>query len=205
MIPKTFMIPNVDNPFLIFRDWYEEAKKQLDYEHAVSSALATATKDGVPDVRMVLIKQWDENGFIFYTNFSSKKGQQLDDNPKAALCFYWYKINKQVRIRGNIQKVEDLIADQYFGTRDRISQIGAWASKQSQVLNSRFELEKNVVYYLTKFGVSKVPRPPFWGGYRLIPNEIEFWLKKPYRLHERVLFERDINNKTLWNKKFLYP
>ncbi len=199
------MIPVEDNPFKIFEKWYEEAKQKLDSEYAVSASLATSTPDGNPDVRMVLVKQWDENGFIFYTNYTSKKSQQIQTNPKAGLCFYWYELGKQIRIRGNVEKVEDEISDQYFKSRDRLSQIGAWASKQSQILPSRWELEKRVAKYLAQFGLSAVPRPSFWGGYRIIPLEMEFWLKKPYRLHERVLYRRDSPDSTQWEYFYLYP
>lgn len=199
------MIPVEDNPFKIFSQWYKEAKQKLDTEYAVSAGLATSTPNGIPDIRMVLVKQWDENGFIFYTNYTSKKGQQIQQNPKAGLCFYWYELGKQVRIRGNVEKVDDTTSNHYFHSRDRLSQIGAWASKQSQILSNKYELEKRVAKYLTHFGLSKVERPPFWGGYRIIPLEIEFWLKKPYRLHERVLYYRENIISTNWNRVFLYP
>ncbi len=194
-----------NNPFVIFKDWYEEAKQKLEYESAVSAALATADSNSSPDVRMVLVKQWDENGFIFYTNYSSKKSQQIQANPRAGLCFYWHELNKQIRIRGEVEKVEEIISDKYSETRDRLSQIGAWSSKQSETLNSRIELEKRVAYYLSKFGLSKVPRPSFWGGYRLIPLEIEFWTKRPYRLHERTLFKRKDIGTFNWEKDLLFP
>ncbi|MGC8739144.1 MAG: pyridoxamine 5'-phosphate oxidase [Candidatus Hydrogenedens sp.] len=199
------MIPAEDNPFKVFEQWYEEAKQKLDIEYAVSAGLATSTPDGNPDIRIVLVKQWDNDGFIFYTNYTSKKSLQIQTNPRAGLCFYWHELGKQIRIRGNVEKVEEEKSDQYFNSRDRLSQIGAWASKQSQILSNRYELKKRVAKYLTQFGISKVHRPPFWGGYRLIPLEIEFWQKKPYRLHERVLYFRndiDFNN---WERVNLYP
>lgn len=199
------MMPNENNPFPIFKSWYDEAKAKLDYEYAVSAALATATKEGLPDVRMVLVKQWDESGFYFYTNYKSPKSQQIAENPHGALCFYWYELGRQVRIRGPIQKAEEKVSDEYFSTRDRLSQIGAWASKQSQILSNRLELEKRVAYYISKFGLGKVPRPEFWGGYKLIPLEIEFWIKKPYRLHERVFFKRKTRDSLNWEKYLLFP
>jgi len=194
-----------NNPFVIFKNWYEEAIQKLDYEYAVSAALATVDSDGSPDVRMVLVKQWDEKGFTFYTNYSSKKSRQIQTNSRAGLCFYWHEIHKQIRIRGKVEKVEEIVSDQYFEARDRLSQIGAWASKQSEILFSKLELEKKVAYYLTQFGLSKIPRPPFWGGYKLVPSEIEFWIKKPYRLHERTLFSRKDMETHNWEKFLLFP
>jgi len=199
------MVPIEDNPFKIFEQWYEEAKQKFDIEYAVSAGLATSTPCGIPDIRMVLVKQWDNHGFIFYTNYTSKKSQQIQSNPKAALCFYWHELGKQIRIRGNVEKVEEEKSDRYFESRDRISQIGAWASKQSQTLPNRYELEKRVIKYFTQFGFSKVSRPPFWGGYRIIPLEIEFWIKKPYRLHERVLYFRNNIDLNDWERVNLYP
>ncbi len=199
------MLPEENNPFKIFKLWYDEAKTKLDPEYAVSASLATAYKDGTPDVRMILVKQWDESGFYFYTNYKSPKSQQIEENPKGALCFYWYELGKQIRIRGLIQKVDDKTSDEYFKTRERLSQIGAWASKQSQVLPNRLELEKRVVYYISKFSLGEVPRPNFWGGFKLIPLEIEFWIKKLYRLHERVIFKRNNPDSEFWEKFNLYP
>lgn len=193
------------NPFHIFKSWYSEAVQSLDYEQAVAAALSTASKDGILDCRMVLVKEWSENGFIFYTNYHSPKSQQLESNPHAALCFYWHTLQKQIRIRGIVSKVDEKTSDEYFAKRDRISQIGAWASKQSQELPNSFELKKRVAYYFTQFGFSTIPRPPFWGGFILAPLEIEFWIKKPYRLHERLLFKRKDISDTNWEKKLLYP
>ncbi len=199
------MIQLEDSPFKIFEQWYEEAKQKLDIEYATSAGLATSTCDGIPDIRMVLIKQWDYKGFLFYTNYTSKKSQQIQSNPRAGLCFYWYELGKQIRIRGIVEKIEEEISDQYFFSRDRISQIGAWASKQSQTLINRLELEKRVAKYLVQFGFSKVNRPPFWGGYRVVPLEMEFWLKKSYRLHERVLYSRNSIETKNWERVYLYP
>ncbi|MCX8065736.1 MAG: pyridoxamine 5'-phosphate oxidase [Candidatus Hydrogenedentes bacterium] len=193
------------SPIPTLKSWFEEAKSKLPYEYAISAALATATKNGVPDVRMVLVKSWDDSGFYFYTNYRSSKSQQIDENPVGALCFFWYELGKQIRIRGPIAKTDEKVSDDYFKTRDRLSQIGAWASKQSQILPNRFILQKRIAYYIGKFGLFEVPRPNFWGGFKLIPLEIEFWLRKPYRLHERIIFKREELTSNSWDRQFLFP
>ena len=165
-------------------------------------ALATSAKDGQPSVRMVLLKNGAEDGFVFYTNLESDKGKQLRDNPQAALCFYWGAIDKQVRIRGKVELVSDAEADTYFAKRPRQARIGAWASKQSQPMESRFALEKSVAKIVARHAVGKIPRPPHWAGYRLIPDAIEFWEQGTFRLHHRVLFNRDHDQ---WTSKLLYP
>lgn len=199
------MMTEEKSPIPILKSWFEEARSKLPFEYAVSAALATATKEGVPDVRMVLIKQWDESGFYFFTNYKSPKGQQIKDNPVGALCFYWYELGKQIRIRGPVIQADQETSDNYFKTRERLSQIGAWASKQSQVLPNRLELKKRVAYFIAKFGLQEVPRPDFWGGFKLIPLEIEFWVKKPYRLHERLIYRRGDINSQSWDRELLYP
>lgn len=175
-------------------------------EHEVADptrvALATVDFAGHPTVRVVLLKQVDERGFVFYTNLESRKAQHLDANPNAALCFYWPSIDEQVRVEGVVEKVSDEEADAYFATRDRGSQVGAWASLQSQPLDSRRTLIGRFFKYQAKFAARKVPRPDFWGGYRLQPERIEFWHNQLHRLHDRLLYVRE---KDGWSVERLYP
>jgi pyridoxamine 5'-phosphate oxidase len=165
-------------------------------------SLATTDAIGRPDVRMVLLKDADERGFVFYTNLSSPKAKALRQDSRVALCFYWDVIDKQVRVRGRAQPVDDEQADSYFATRPRLSQIGAWASHQSQPMRGYFELEAQVAKMAVRFGLGEVPRPPFWSGFRVIPEEIEFWTQKPFRRHERILYRRTAEG---WRKQWLYP
>jgi pyridoxamine 5'-phosphate oxidase len=165
-------------------------------------ALATAGADGMPNVRMVLLKSAEESGFVFYTNAESAKGQDLAANPQAALVLHWKSLRRQVRARGQVTKVSDAEADAYFQSRARDSRIGAWASQQSRPLESRFALEKAVAYFAAKHAVGEVPRPPYWRGYRIAPVAIEFWADRPFRLHDRVLFTRQGEG---WAKARLYP
>jgi pyridoxamine 5'-phosphate oxidase len=167
-------------------------------------AVATVDADGLPDVRMVLLKDFDEAGFVFYTNALSAKGQQLTQDPKAALLFHWKSLRRQVRIRGGVSRVSDAEADAYFHSRARQSQIGAWASDQSRPLEDRFALEKKVAEYGLKFGLGKIDRPPHWTGFRVAPLAIEFWRDKPFRLHDRVQFRRDTVMGG-WSRAKLYP
>jgi pyridoxamine 5'-phosphate oxidase len=167
-------------------------------------ALATIGADGIPNVRMVLLKGFDEHGFVFYTNVDSQKGQELGMRPQAGLVFYWKSLKRQVRIRGQVEPVTDAEADAYFATRPRLAQIGAWASKQSAPLESRLAFEKSVALQTAKFALGTVPRPPHWSGYRVIPTVIEFWHDRPYRLHDRVEFRRSAPG-TAWSKTRLYP
>lgn len=191
------------DPFEVFADWLAAARKsELNDPNAM--ALATSDQSGMPDVRMVLLKDLDETGFVFYTNLESGKGEQLAANPQAALCFHWKSLRRQVRVRGIISAVSNEEADTYFATRARDSRIGAWASTQSRPLEDRFALEKSVAAYALKFGLGEVPRPSFWSGFRLTPMRIEFWRDKPFRLHDRLVFER-VSATENWSSVKLYP
>jgi pyridoxamine 5'-phosphate oxidase len=187
------------DPFALFDAWYAEARAiELD---PTAMALATATKDGAPSVRMVLLKGADPSGFVFYTNLESRKSRELAANPAASLCFWWPNLRRQVRVEGITEAVSDAEADAYFASRHRGSQIGAWASLQSRPLASRAALERRVADYEAQFPES-VPRPPTWSGFRLVPGAIEFWRELPHRLHERLLFARDGAS---WSQTRLYP
>lgn len=191
------------DPYDVFADWLAAARKsELNDPNAM--ALATADADGMPDVRMVLLKDLDAQGFVFYTNLESGKGVQLLANPQAALCFHWKSLRRQVRVRGIISPVTDQEADAYFASRARDSRIGAWASAQSRPLEDRFALEKSVAAHALKFGLGEVPRPAFWSGFRLTPLRLEFWRDKPFRLHDRLVFER-VSASENWSTVKLYP
>lgn len=196
-------IPNEPDPFALFKTWYSEAEACPGIEDHTALALGTVDASGMPDVRMVLLKAYDERGFVFYTNLTSPKAQQLEANPKAVMCFYWMPLGKQVRIHGPVEHTTEEEADGYHATRPRDSQIGAWASKQSQPMEGRFELEMRIAKYVAKFGLGKVPRPPFWSGFRIMPERIEFWLKQPYRLHDRLLYTR--TPESGWTRQRLFP
>lgn len=189
-------------PFNLFRAWLEEAKAS-EPNDPNAMALATVDTDGLPDVRMVLLKGLDERGFVFFTNFESAKGREILATAKAALCFHWKSLRRQVRVRGAVETVSDAEADAYFQTRPRNSRIGAWASKQSRPLESRFALEKAVAEYTAKHLVGEIPRPPYWSGFRVIPSAMEFWHDRPFRLHDRVTFARGDGER--WTKARLYP
>lgn len=189
------------DPFDLFREWLAEAVKR-EPNDANAVAVATADESGLPDVRMVLLKDVDERGFVFYTNLGSAKGRQLAANPQAALLFHWKSLRRQVRVRGTVSRVTDEEADAYFATRARASQIGAWASDQSQPLPDRLALEKRIADVGLRFGLGKVPRPPHWSGFRVTPQVIEFWRDRPFRLHERLVFAREGDG---WTTRRLYP
>jgi pyridoxamine 5'-phosphate oxidase len=192
-----------DDPFALFARWFDEAKAaELNDPNAM--AIATVDEGGLPDVRMVLMKGFDDAGFVFYTNTLSAKGRQLDHAGKAALLFHWKSLRRQVRARGTIARVTDAEADAYFASRPRDSRIGAWASEQSQPMEGRFALEKRVAEFALKFGIGEVPRPPHWTGYRLTPTSMEFWRDKPFRLHERLAFRRT-DAADSWATSYLYP
>ncbi|MFC2950374.1 pyridoxamine 5'-phosphate oxidase [Marinicaulis aureus] len=194
---------NIGDPFALFADWLALAVKK-EPNDANAMALATVDETGTPDVRMVLLKDVDACGLTFYTNLESAKGQELAANPKAAIVFHWKSIRRQVRFRGNVERVTDEEADAYFATRARASRIGAWASDQSRPMESRFALEKAVAKKTAQFGLGDIPRPPHWSGYRVIPTQIEFWVNRPFRLHERLVYRRP-DATSAWTKENLYP
>jgi pyridoxamine 5'-phosphate oxidase len=194
-------VPYSDNPIALFETWFAQAIDS-GIEEPSAMTVATVDSDGSPDARMLLLKGIDERGFVFYTNLGSAKAQALVHDPRVALCFYWADIGKQVRVRGRANLVSDEEADAYFATRPRLSQISAWASKQSQPMRGYFELEREVAKSAFRFGLREIPRPPFWSGFRVVPERIEFWLQKPFRRHQRILYERLTD---AWQKRWLYP
>ena len=189
------------NPIKRFTQLYEEVSN-TNLQEPSAVTLATASPEGQPSARVVLLKEYDEQGFVFYTNLDSLKAVELAANPHAALCFYWEPIHYQVRVQGEVNQVSDEEADAYFATRARGSQVGAWASKQSATLTSREELEERFREFEIKFGNDEIPRPPFWSGFRLVPARIEFWKRYDNRLHERTLYVRAGAG---WKSSLLYP
>lgn len=199
----TLISGNLDDidPLALFSEWYSQAgEKEINDPNAM--ALATVDETGLPDVRMVLLKGFDEAGFVFYTNLGSNKAKQLAANPKAALGFHWKSIRRQVRIRGEVAPVSDAEADEYFDSRHRLSRIGAWASRQSQPLESRYALEKAVAAFTARYPAGHIPRPDHWSGFRLNPVSIEFWKDGNFRLHDRFICRRVDDG---WTKTRLYP
>ena len=189
------------DPFALFNAWLREAMgKEPNDANAMS--LATVDVSGMPDVRMVLLKEADARGFVFYTNLESAKGRQLAANPKAALLFHWKSLRRQVRVRGAVTPVSEAEADAYWATRARPAQLGAWASEQSRPLPDRMAFEKKIAEFGLKFGLGKVPRPPHWSGWRVAPQSIEFWRDRPFRLHERLVFARSADG---WITSRLFP
>ena len=194
---------DLDDPFRLFEKWFDEAKKK-EINDPNALALGTASKAGIPSVRMVLLKGFDKNGFIFYTNLNSQKGNELKNNPNATMCFHWKSLLRQIRIVGTLKQVDDKTADEYYNSRAYESRIGAWASKQSTILSNRDELIKKIEDYKKKYSdEKKVPRPKHWSGWNLKPSSIEFWLDGDNRIHERLKFTLDGNN--IWSKNLLSP
>jgi len=191
-------------PFRRFGELLEQARA-TDLPEPTAMALGTAGADGRPSVRMVLLKGFDERGFVFYTNLESRKAAQLADNAHAALCFHWQPLEVQVRVEGAVQPVSADEADEYYASRARGSRIGAWASRQSTQLDSYDTLVQRVREYEDKFGEGDIPRPPFWSGFRVVPERIEFWFGRPSRLHERELYLRADGDPPRWTRELLYP
>jgi pyridoxamine 5'-phosphate oxidase len=192
-----------DEPLRLFAAWFAEAKRS-EPVNPEAMTLATVDAHGMPNARMVLLKGFDAQGFVFYTNLDSVKGHELAEVPKAALTFYWKSLQRQVRLRGSVEPVSAEEADAYFATRSRMAQIGAWASNQSAPLESRMAFEKAVARFTAKFGIGTVSRPPHWSGYRVVPQQIEFWQERPFRLHDRIVFRHD-DPDAPWSKTRLYP
>lgn len=191
-----------NDPYALFSSWFDDAtKSEINDPNAMS--VATVDPSGMPNVRILLLKDFTPEGFTFYTNFESAKGQEILASGKVALCFHWKTLRRQVRVRGPVAQVTDAEADAYYNSRPRGSRIGAWASQQSRELSERSELEESVNQYDQKFHGEDVPRPEYWSGFRLSPQSMEFWHDRPYRLHDRVLFEANADNG--WSKKRLYP
>jgi len=188
-------------PFSVFQQWLDEATAS-EPNDPNAMALATVDASGMPDVRMVLLKGFDTEGFVFYTNSESAKGTEMAANMKAAVVFHWKSLRRQVRVRGTVSQVSDAESDAYYHSRPRMSQIGAWASQQSRPLENRLALETAVAKYTAKFGLSEIPRPNYWNGYRIKPEQVEFWHDRPFRLHERIVFARTQNG---WSKQRIYP
>lgn len=200
-LPRDFV--EADDPFALFDLWMTAAS-EAEPSDPNAMTLATVDPDGLPNARVVLLKEAGNDGFVFYTNCESAKGRELETTPKAALCFHWKSFGRQIRIRGSVTPVTAAEADSYFASRPHGSRIGAWASKQSRPLSDRQTLDNAVESYANEYPGDDVPRPPYWSGYRLVPVEIEFWQNRPSRLHDRVRFGRE-TAEAPWHKSLLYP
>jgi pyridoxamine 5'-phosphate oxidase len=206
--PQAADFSSAEDPFALFEAWFEDARAH-EINDPEGMALATVDAGGLPNLRMVLLKGLDapgrlDRGFVFYTNYESAKGVELLASRKAALLFHWKSLRRQVRVRGTVGLVTEAEADEYFATRPKGSQLGAWASQQSRPLESRFALEKAVAIQTARHGLGKVPRPPHWSGFRVSPLQIEFWHDRPFRLHERLVFRRQTLAEA-WTRSRLYP
>lgn len=191
-----------EDPLKLFHDWYRDAQCCWWIEFANAMSLSTIGDDGYPQSRMVLLKSYDESGFVFFTNFNSRKGRNILAHGKVSLLFYWEPLHRQIRIVGDVEPVPEREADAYFATRPRVSQLGAWASKQSEPLERREILEQRVREYSEKYKDAPIPRPPYWSGFRVKPRTIEFWVMRASRLHDRILYSREGEN---WRAQRLYP
>ena len=200
-LDKSFL--DLDDPFKLFEKWFEEAKnKEINDPNAL--ALGTSSKEGIPSVRMVLLKSFNKDGFIFYTNLNSQKGNEIKENPVASMCFHWKSLLRQIRIVGTLKQVDDKVADEYYNSRAYESRIGAWASKQSSILKNRDELLNSLIDFKKKYNnKDDVPRPSYWSGWNLKPSSIEFWLDGDNRIHERLKYT--LNESNNWVKNLLSP